>query len=137
MTAVIDYAWAALAVGDLDASVDWYRRVFCLDVLMTNADTCAVGDADRFVYLVDAGTLFVVGLHQRAGAREGLDRDQVGLAGLAINVGARQLRPWLAQLEELDIAYRGPTPWASGTVAYLEDPDGIPLLLFEPALPTG
>lgn len=132
MTALVGYAWATLAVGDLDTSTAWYRRVFGLDLLLTNADTCAV-DTDHFVYLVEPESLFVIGLHQRAASRRRqIEGDEAGLADLAVNVDPRQLRAWIGRLSDLAVPYRGPTPWSTGTVVHLDDPDGNPLLLFEP-----
>lgn len=133
MTVLAGYAWATLAVRDLDSSVAWYRRVFGLDVLMTNADTCAVGDTDRFVYLIEPSTFVVIGLHEAAAGRGRFCGDRAGLADLALDVGPGKLRAWLTRLDELGVAFRGPTPWSAGTVVHMQDPDGIPLLLFEPS----
>lgn len=133
MSAVAGYAWATLEVADLERSVAWYRELFGLEVLMTNADTCKVADEDHFVYLVEPSSMFVIGLvtNQTRNGRQRLAPTRTGLSHLAIAVEAGALGEHLAHLDRLGIAYRGPTPWKTETVAELTNPDGIALLLFE------
>jgi catechol 2,3-dioxygenase-like lactoylglutathione lyase family enzyme len=134
MTPVAGYAWITLAVSDLERSVSWYRQVFGLDVLMTNADTCAVGTAEHFVYLIEPSSLFVLGLkHVAERDSAPFSSSNTGLAEVAIAVGSGRLSDHLAHLDDLGISYRGPSPWKMGTVAEISDPDGIPLRLFDPA----
>lgn len=135
MSAIAGYAWATLAVTDLERSVAWYRQAFGLDVLMTNADTCAIGDADRFVYLVEPSSLFVLGVEQAADNDGGaFAKAAAGIAQLALGVGPGGLVERQAHFNRIGIAYRGPTAWSTGEVLELADPDGIPVLVFEPSL---
>jgi catechol 2,3-dioxygenase-like lactoylglutathione lyase family enzyme len=50
-----------------------------------------------------------------------------------IAVSTSRLVDPLARLGRRGVAYRGPTAWGTGAVAEVADPDGIPVLLFEPS----
>lgn len=129
---LVGYAWATVVAKDLDRSVAWYREAFGLELLMTNAETCAT-DAPRFVHLVDPHSLFVIGLQHGSSGDWAAAAGRTKLAQLALNVGAGWLPEHLAHLDSMGVPYQGPLPWSTGRVAHLEDPDGIPLLLYEPA----
>lgn len=131
---ITGYAWVCLSVRDLDESVEWYRRVLRLDVLMTNADTCAIDAVDRFTYLVDAPSFCVVGLQQRADNDGATFRSGgTGLDHLAFAVGRDSLAASQQHLDHCGIPYAGPTRWQAGAFIELSDPDGIPVWLFEPS----
>lgn len=138
MTIASGYAWVTLSVTNLERSVDWYRLVFGLEVLMSNADTCAIADEDRFVYLVEPSTLLVVGLQQcDANDHQRFAPTANGLFHVAVAAGEGGLASCLAHFDQLGIDYRGPTPWKTGRAAEITDPDGIALLVFEADLEAG
>lgn len=125
-------AWACLSVRDLDRSLAWYRQVLGLDVLTTNADTCAIDTADRFTYLVDPTSLCVVGLEQRADNDATAFRpESAGLDHLTFAVGPDGLAASQQHLDGCGLAYAGPTRWQAGSFLELIDPDGIPVRIFE------
>ncbi len=138
MTIASGYAWVTLSVTDLERSVTWYRQVFELEVLMSNADTCAIADEDRFVYLVEPSTLLVVGL-QKSAANDGrrFAPESTGLSQVVLTPGTGGLDGCLARLDQLGIPHGGPTEWKTGRVVEISDPDGIALLVFEPSLAAG
>lgn len=138
MTIASGYAWVTLSVTDLERSITWYRRVFELEVLISNADTCAIADEDRFVYLIEPSTLLVVGLQQAAANdNQRFAPASTGLSQVTLAAGTGGLDGCLAHLDQLGIDYRGPTEWKTGRAAEITDPDGIALLVFEPALAAG
>lgn len=132
MTSITGYAWACLSVRNLDRSVGWYRTVFGLDVLMSIADTCAIDRQDRFVYLIDATSLFVVGLQQSAdNDPEPFRATVTGLDHVSLAVAPAGLRQWQQWLRQAGVPFAGPIHWQAGTLLELTDPDGIPVRLFE------
>lgn len=105
---------------------------------MSNADTCAIADEDRFVYLVEPSTLLVVGLQQcDANDHQRFAPAATGLFHVAVAAGKAGLAGCLAHFDRLGIDYRGPTQWKTGRVAEITDPDGIALLVFEVDLEAG
>lgn len=132
------YAWVTLSVTNLERSLEWYRRVFGLEVFMSNPDTCAKADEDRFVYLVEPSTLLVVGLQQcAANEHRRFAPAATGLLHVAFAAGDGGLAGCLARFDRLGIDYRGPTQWKTGRVAEITDPDGIAPMVFEPDLVVG
>lgn len=132
MTGVTGYAWACLSVTELGRSVEWFRSVLNLDVFTTNADTCAIAAADRFTYLIDPISLFVIGLQQTASNDGGAFQSQrTGLDHLTVSAGSDGLAGWQHRFDHLGVAYVGPIRWAAGSFIECRDPDGIPIRVFQ------
>jgi hypothetical protein len=114
-------AFAALAVSDLDGVSSWLSEVLGLRSLTMSDDTCQT--QQKFVYLVDAAALTVVGLHQEphiAGGPSALDH-------LALRVSTLQQR--YAWHDVLEAGGHGPGPitdWRFGTSFELRGPEASP-----------
>lgn len=130
--ALTGYAWVCLSVRDLARSVDWYQRTLDLDVLLTNADTCALDADDRFAYLVDRASFCVLGL-QQAARNDGsvFASERTGLEHLTFSVAEGGLEACQEWLRQSGVSFRGPTRWRAGSFIELADPDGVPVRFFE------
>lgn len=120
----------ALTVTDLNASVEWYLRLFEGTVLWEEHDD----PAHEFV-LVFAPPL-AIGLHRhtKTAAGDAFDEARVGLDHISWQVPDRAgLQAWEKRLDELDIAHSPITEAPYGTVLVFRDPDNIQLEFF--ALP--
>ena len=130
----------ALTVTDLDASMEWYGRVFDLQHLMDGPHDGGIGKmmADETMSLV-----FVLHRHDVKGGELFSERE-TGLDHVGMNVPTRDdLGAWQAHLEECGVV-RADTadkpltqsPIADepyGSVLVFRDPDNIQLELFCPA----
>lgn len=126
------YAWVCLSVRDLELSADWYQQSLGLEVLMTNADTCALDADDRFTYLVDHTSFCVLGLQQRADNHGRVFHPKrTGLDHLTFSLAQGDLNACQQRLQRSGIAFEGPTRWQAGSFIELADPDGIPIRLFD------
>jgi len=107
-----------------------YREVLDLVPLTANADTCAIDDPERFQYLVNTGSLMVLGLHEGRAVPTPGDPGSSPLDHVAISVSGvdiASLHGWL----EADGRAPGPiVAWRYGCWVEICDPDGIPLRLF-------
>lgn len=122
-------AFASLMVSDLAGSVAWLASAFGMNALTNEDDSCAVDE--RFTYLVEPGSLTVIGVHASPHRRS----SAVGLDHLALQV------PTIAQLERWrdDLSARGldPSPitkWNFGTFVEVVGPEGLKIRLFVPAV---
>ena len=130
----------ALTVTDLDASVDWYSRVFDINVLMDGPHEGGVGRL-----MADEAMSLVIVLH-RHDSNEGeiFGETRTGLDHVGLGVATRdELVEWQAHLEangveRVDQANKPLTqsPIADefyGSVLVFRDRDNIQLELFSPA----
>lgn len=122
-------AWTTMAVTELERSVSCHQDVFGPEALMSNAATCAVDEADRFAFLIEPRGLFVLGMELKA-CRDGqpLGPSRAGLSHVALAVVSDRLADHQCHLGRRGVAYR----FLSGTVAEPADPDGKPVVLFDP-----
>ena len=130
----------ALTVTDLDASIDWYSRVFSISQMMEEAHPGGVGKL-----LTDEAFSFVVVLHRHeSNGGELFGETRTGLDHVGLNVPTRaDLDAWADHLEangvvRSDTADKPLTqsPIAErpyGAVLVFRDPDNIQLELFCPA----
>src|SRR4051812_7245948 len=94
----------ALTVRDMEASAEWYRRVFGWQELRRYA----AGEAGTpRILLLDPTTFFAVGLCQPGdGSGEPFDHRRTGLDHLAFKVADEgELNSWIAHLDELGVAH--------------------------------
>ena len=120
----------ALTVTDLDASVDWYKRVFEGAILWQEDQ----GD-HKFVLIFAAPLAIGLHWHQRTPDGDAFDERRVGLDHISFQVPNRgTLDEWAKRLDELDIAHSPVTEAPYGTVLVFRDPDNIQLEFF--ALPS-
>jgi glyoxylase I family protein len=120
----------ALTVSDLDASVEWYKRLFDAMVLWEEHD-----DPEHEFVLIFAPPL-AIGLHRHTATAAGdaFAESRIGLDHVSWQVPNRAgLDAWAARLDELDIAHSPITDAPYGTVLVFRDPDNIQLEFF--ALP--
>lgn len=120
----------ALTVTDLDASVEWYTRLFAGTVLWEEHD-----DPKHEFVLVFAPPL-AIGLHRHSATEKGdaFAEARVGLDHISWQVPDKAgLEAWAKRLDELDIAHSPITEAPYGTVLVFRDPDNIQLEFF--ALP--
>ncbi len=119
----------ALTVRDLDASTDWYQRVFGWQVLRRYGSDEA---GTPRVLLLDPATFFVLGLcRPEDGSSEAFDHRRTGLDHLALKVSDQaELDAWIAHLDQLGVAHSPVRVLDLGRFVSLEDPDGIQLELW-------
>jgi glyoxylase I family protein len=119
----------ALTVRDMDASADWYQRVFGWHVLRR----FAAGEAGTpRVLLYDPATGFALGLCQPAdGSGDAFDHRRTGLDHFAFGVAdADALDQWVAHLDANGIARSPVRDVGLGSFVSFEDPDGIQVELW-------
>jgi glyoxylase I family protein len=114
----------ALTVRDMDASAEWYQRVFGWIVLRRFAP----GEAGTpRVLLYDPASGFALGLCQpEDGSGDDFDHRRTGLDHFALGVAdGAEMERWLAHLDELGVAHSPVRDVGLGTFVSFEDPDGI------------
>lgn len=119
----------ALTVKDMEASAEWYRRVFGWIELARFAE----GEAGTpRILLFDPGSGFALGLCQPAdGAADAFEHRRTGLDHFAFGVAdSAALEEWTAHLDGLGVARSPVRELALGKFVSLEDPDGIQLELW-------
>jgi glyoxylase I family protein len=114
----------ALTVRDMEASAEWYQRVFGWTVYARLEGAPA---ASPRILLLDAKTFFVVGLCQYPdGAAEGFDHRRAGLDHFAFAVADEAaLDEWAAHLDGLGVAHSPVREFGNSRFLTFEDPDGI------------
>lgn len=122
-------------VSDIEASSDWYTRVFGLTRVPTMAPHHGDEEGGHAVLLVDPRSGLLFGLHHHRDRQEGpADERRPGLDHIAFGVAERSsLDTWTTWLDQLDISHSGviDTPGArSYSVVVFRDPDNIQLELF-------
>lgn len=119
----------ALTVRDMEASADWYQRVFGWQELRRYGSDEA---GTPRILLLDRASFFVLSLCQPDdGSPDGFDHRRVGLDHLAIKVADEaELDRWITHLDELGVAHSPVRVLDNGRFVSLEDPDGIQLELW-------
>lgn len=113
-----------LTVRDMEASAEWYRRVFGWQVLRR----FAAGEAGTpRIVLLDPSCFFVLGLCQpEDGPRDAFDHRRTGLDHFAFKVADEgELERWTTHLDDLDVAHSPVRVLDLGRFVSFEDPDGI------------
>jgi glyoxylase I family protein len=122
-------------VSDVEASAQWYERVFRMNRVPAPFPHYGAEDSGYAVLLMDPRSGAAIGLHHHDAnpgqpfheSRTGLDHISFGVAGRA------DLDAWAAWLDELGIEHSGvidtdsPVPYS---VVVFRDPDNIQLELF-------
>jgi glyoxylase I family protein len=122
-------------VSDVEASAQWYERVFGMNRVPVPFPHHGAEDSGYAVLLMDPRSGAAIGLHHHDAnpgqpfeeCRTGLDHISFGVAGRA------DLDTWAAWLDELGIEHSGvidtdsPIPYS---VVVFRDPDNIQLELF-------
>ena len=122
----------SLTVTDLDASLDWYQRVFRTDRLDLKFPHYGCEDTGYSVLLPEPRSGLIFGLHTNTGNRgETFDEARTGLDHVSFHVSGRdELEAWTAWLDELGIDHTGivdeTEPMTYSTVVF-RDPDNIQL----------
>jgi glyoxylase I family protein len=114
----------ALTVTDMEASAQWYQRVFGWQVLRRFAP----GEAGTpRILLLDPNSVFAVGLCQpKDGTAGPFDYRRIGLDHFAFEVvDAAELDRWAAHLDAHGVAHSPVRDVGLGTFISFEDPDGI------------
>ncbi len=124
----------SVTVRDVEASADWYARVFDMTRLPITFAHHDCEDTGYAVLLIGASGL-VLGLHHNAG-NDGAEFDErrTGLDHFGFSVADRpELDAWVTKLDELGIEHSGirditePIPFAT---LVFRDPDNIQLELY-------
>ena len=127
MPSVVGLHHCGLTVTDVDASVQWYSRVFGFETVMSEPH-----DGGFAVVLNRPGTALFLGLH-RHDRNDGVPGDETatGLDHIAFHVPDRaSIDSWVARLDDLGIAHgelteaSKPFPFA---LVVFRDPDNIQL----------
>jgi glyoxylase I family protein len=122
-------------VSDVEASAQWYERVFRMNRVPVPFPHYGAEDSGYAVLLMDPRSGAAIGLHHHDAnpgqpfheSRTGLDHISFGVAGRA------DLTEWAAWLDQLGIEHSGvidtdsPIPYS---VVVFRDPDNIQLELF-------
>lgn len=119
----------ALTVRDMEASAEWYQRVFGWQVLRR----LVAGEAGTpRVLLFDPTSFFAVAVCQPDdGTGDRFDHRRTGLDHLALRVADRaELDRWLAQLADHGVAYSPVRELDLGSFVSFKDPDGIQIELW-------
>ncbi|MFL6238481.1 MAG: VOC family protein [Actinomycetes bacterium] len=114
----------ALTVRDMDASAQWYERVFGWQVLRRfGADEAGTPR----VILYDSVSGFALGLCQpEGGSGDAFDHRRTGLDHFAFSLADEAaLVAWIIHLDELGIAHSPVRETELGRFVSFEDPDAI------------
>ena len=114
----------ALTVRDMDASAEWYQRVFGWLVLAR----FAAGEAGTpRVLLFDPGSGFALALCQpEAGSGDPFDHRRTGLDHFAFGVADQAgLDRWIDHLDAIGVAHSPVHDLSLGRFVSFEDPAGI------------
>jgi glyoxylase I family protein len=136
--AVTGFHHFAPTVSDVEASAQWYQRVFGMDrlpVSFPHHDAEAGGSGGFAVLLLDPRSGIAIGLHHHdANAGEQFQENRTGLDHMSFSVADRAaLDSWAAWLDRLSVPHSGvievaePVPYS---VVVFRDPDNIQLELF-------
>jgi glyoxylase I family protein len=126
-------------VSDVEASAQWYERVFGLTRIPVPFPHYGAEDAGHAVVLMDPGSGMVIGLHHHdANPGQAFHESRTGLDHIAFGVAEHSdLDAWASWLDGLGIKHSGvidttnPMPYS---VVVFRDPDGIPLEIFHMAV---
>lgn len=125
----------SVTVRDIEASVDWYQRVFRADRVPMKFPHYEREETGYGVLLVDPRSGLAIGLHTNTG-NDGRRFDEActGLDHVGFNVATlADLEAWARWLDELGIEHSGirtgNEPFGYATLVF-RDPDNIQLELF-------
>jgi catechol 2,3-dioxygenase-like lactoylglutathione lyase family enzyme len=127
-------------VRDVEASAEWYQKVFGLERVPVTFPHHEREDTGFAVLLVDPQSGLTVGLHKNAGNQgESFDECRTGLDHIGFNVADRaEMDRWAAHLTELGVEHSGirdiTEPVRFSTLVF-RDPDNIQLELFTAGSP--
>lgn len=125
----------SVTVRDIEASLDWYQRVFRADRVPMKFPHYEREETGYGVLLIDPRSGLAIGLHTNTG-NDGRRFDEActGLDHVGFNVAALEdLEAWARWLDELGIEHSGirtgDEPFGYATLVF-RDPDNIQLELF-------
>ena len=125
----------SVTVRDIEASLDWYQRVFRADRVPMKFPHYEREETGYGVLLIDPRSGLAIGLHTNTG-NDGRRFDEActGLDHVGFNVATLDdLEAWARWLDELGIEHsgirRGDEPFGYATLVF-RDPDNIQLELF-------
>ncbi len=125
----------SVTVRDLEASLDWYQRVFRADRVPMQFPHYEREDTGYGVLLIDPRSGLAIGLHTNTGNDgQQFDEARTGLDHVGFNVASREeLEAWAAWLDELGVEHSGvrtgDAPFPFATLVF-RDPDNIQLEMF-------
>jgi glyoxylase I family protein len=122
-------------VSDVEASAQWYERVFGMSRLPVTFPHYGAEDEGYAVLLIDPRSGITIGLHHHEdNAGEPFQESRTGLDHIAFSVaGHDDLDAWASWLGQVDVENSGvidvtePIPYS---VVVFRDPDNIQLELF-------
>ena len=125
-------------VSDVEASAQWYERVFGMTRVPVTFPHYGAEEAGYAVLLMDPRSGIAIGLHHHeAKPGQPFDESRTGLDHISFGVADRAaLDAWASWLDELGIEHSGlidtekPMPYS---VVVFRDPDNIQLELFHMA----
>jgi glyoxylase I family protein len=125
-------------VSDVEASAQWYERVFGMNRVPVTFPHYGAEEEGYAVLLMDPRSGIAIGLHHhQANAGQRFDERVTGLDHISFGVADRaDLDAWASWLDELGIEHSGvidtdsPVPYS---VVVFRDPDNIQLELFHMA----
>jgi glyoxylase I family protein len=125
-------------VSDVEASAQWYERVFGMTRVPVTFPHYGDEEGGYAVLLMDPRSGIAIGLHHHnANPQQAFDERQTGLDHISFGVAQHSdLGAWAAWLDELGIAHSGVIDTASPvpySVVVFRDPDNIQLELFHMA----
>lgn len=119
----------AITVSDLDASTQWYTRLFGADPVLDEDEEG--GEFHHVVYALDGGLLFGLHTHMGREAKDRADERRTGLDHISFGLsGTAELEKWRDRLDELGIQHGGIKKAHYGTGVSFRDPDNIALEFF-------
>jgi|SRR5688572_18426652 len=124
MPSILGASHVALTVRNMDASAEWYQRVFGWMVLRRYAE----GEAGTpRIILFDPASFFAVGLCQPTdGSGDTFDHRRTGLDHFALLVADQdELDSWAAHLDGVGVTHSPVRETEVGRFVSFEDPDGI------------
>ncbi|GAA4760678.1 VOC family protein [Actinomycetospora chibensis] len=119
----------AITVSDLDASTQWYSRLFGADPVLDEDEEG--GEFHHVVYALDGGLLFGLHTHMGREAKDRADERRTGLDHISFGLSSTaELEKWRDRLDELGIQHGGIKKAHYGSGVSFRDPDNIALEFF-------
>lgn len=123
-------AHVAITVSDLDASTEWYTKLFGSEPVLDEDEES--GKFHHTVFAIGGGMLFGLHTHTGSTAESRFDEHRVGLDHVAFGCTQEQLTSLEGTLDELGIAHTGIKNAHYGSGISFRDPDNIALEFFAP-----
>ncbi|HWC21046.1 MAG TPA: VOC family protein [Flexivirga sp.] len=120
----------AITVSDLDASTEWYTRLFGAGPVLDEDEES--GTFHHAVFALEGGTLFGLHTHTTSGPTDAFDERRTGLDHIAFAISRDDLEGWVTKLDELGIKHSGVKDAHYGSGISFRDPDNIALEFFAP-----